>query len=323
MKFFKKTFSIMVAVLMTLSILPISVSAATLKIITQPKTSYTAYNSTAKATVKATGDGLKYTWYYKNSGASKFTKASVTKATYSIKMTDNVKNRQVYCVVKDKKGKSVKSNTATLRMKATITTNTKTAYAQSGKTITISLKAKGDGLKYTWYKKDAGKTKFSKGTITKSSYAVTMNDSAKDRQIYCVVKDKYGITATSNKVYLRMAATIITQPKNATAKNGKTVSVTVKAKGDGLKYTWYKKDSGKSSFTKGTITKPTYAVTMNSSVNGRQIYCVVTDKYNKTAKTNTVSLKLETTSPLTITKQPENTIANIGDEVGFGIVVDG
>ena len=61
MKFAKRTVSVLLAVLMLVSILPLSVSAASLKITTQPKTSYTAYGSTAKATVKATGDGLKYT----------------------------------------------------------------------------------------------------------------------------------------------------------------------------------------------------------------------------------------------------------------------
>ena len=86
-------------------------------ITTQPKTVTVAKNKTAKVTVKAAGDGLKYTWYVKNAGAKKFTKTTVKTAAYSVKMTSSVKNRQVYCVVTDKYGKTVKSNTVTLKMK--------------------------------------------------------------------------------------------------------------------------------------------------------------------------------------------------------------
>lgn len=87
------------------------------KITTQPKTTYTKSGSTAKLSVKAAGDGLTYAWYVKNKGASKFTKVSTTASTYSVKMSSTIKDRQVYCVVKDKYGKTVKSSTVTLKMK--------------------------------------------------------------------------------------------------------------------------------------------------------------------------------------------------------------
>ena len=115
MKSTKQICSIILSVLLLIGMLPTIVYAASLKITTQPKTSYTAYGSTAKATVKATGSGLKYTWYVKSASSSKYKKTSVTKSTYSVKMTDSSKNSKVYCVVKDKKGKSIKSKTVTLK----------------------------------------------------------------------------------------------------------------------------------------------------------------------------------------------------------------
>ena len=117
MKHWTKLLSVILASLMLVSILPLSASAAALKITTQPKTSYTEYGATAKATVKATGDGLKYTWYVKNAGASKYTKSSVTKSTYSVKMTGKVNGRYVYCVVTDKYGKKVQSKTVRVKIK--------------------------------------------------------------------------------------------------------------------------------------------------------------------------------------------------------------
>ena len=322
MKSTKQICSIILSVLLLIGMLPTNVYAASLKITTQPKTSYTAYGSTAKATVKATGSGLKYTWYVKSASSSKYKKTSVTKSTYSVKMTDSSKNSKVYCVVKDKKGKTFKSNKATLRMKATITTQPKTTYAKKGDIAKVTLKAKGDGLKYTWYYKSASSKKYSKSKITKSYYSVTMSDSVNGRKIYCVVTDKYGKSVKSKVVTLRKAATIVTQPKNVTAKSGSTAKITLKAEGEGLKYTWYYKNKNSSKYSKSKITKSYYSVTMTDSVNGRSVYCVVTDKYGKTDKSKAVSLK-KASDPLTITMQPLSTSAMPGDEVGLGIEVTG
>ncbi len=322
MKMTKRILSILLALLMLVAVLPLPVYAATLKITTQPKTSYTEYGATAKATVKAAGDGLKYTWYVKNAGASQYTKSSVTKSTYSVKMSDSTKGRRVYCVVKDKKGKTVKSSTAILRMKATITTEPKTTYAKQGAAAKVTVKAKGDGLKYTWYIKNAGATKYTKSSVTKSTYSATMGDKVNGRYVYCVVTDKYGKTDKSKTVVLRRSATIVTQPKSVKVANGKTAKVTVKAVGDGLKYTWYIKNAGATKYTKSSVTKSTYSVAMSNKVNGRYVYCVVTDKYGKTEKSKTVSLRMKE-SPLTITSQPQSTTAAAGDEVGFAIGVTG
>ena len=78
-----------------------------------------AKGKTATVTVKATGDGLTYQWYYKNASASKF---SYTKTfagnIYTVSKMDSVRNgRQVYCVITDKYGNSVQTNTVTLKMK--------------------------------------------------------------------------------------------------------------------------------------------------------------------------------------------------------------
>ena len=90
---------------------------------------------------------------------------------------------------------------------------------------------------------------------------------------------------------LRIAATVTTQPVSVTVAAGKTAKVSFKAAGDGLTYTWYFKDAGATSFTKTTaFTGNAYSVTMTEARDGRQVYCVVTDKYGKTAKTSTVTL---------------------------------
>ena len=83
--------------------------------------------------------------------------------------------------------------------------------------------------------------------------------------------------------------TITKQPDNVTVANGKTAKVTLTVKGDGLRYTWYYKDSGMSSFKKTDSFKSnTYSVVMNEARNGRRLYCKITDKYGDTIISDTV-----------------------------------
>ena len=83
----------------------------------QPKTVTVKKDKKATTTVKATGDGLRYVWYVKNTGSKKFVKSAITTATYSVTMTAKVKDRQVLCYVYDKYGNRVKSETVVLKMK--------------------------------------------------------------------------------------------------------------------------------------------------------------------------------------------------------------
>ena len=115
---------------------------------TQPKTGYAKMGETVKVSVKAEGTGLKYQWYIKNANSKKYSKSSVTSATYSAKMTEKVKGRRVYCVITDESGNTVQSKTVLLREAVSIIKQPKTTYAQSGKTAKVSVEASGDGLKY-------------------------------------------------------------------------------------------------------------------------------------------------------------------------------
>ncbi|MBR0447919.1 MAG: metallophosphoesterase [Clostridia bacterium] len=163
---------------------------------------YAKLGKSAKVTVKASGDGLTYQWYVKNAGADEYVKSSITSASYSVKMSDKVKGRRVYCVVTDKYGYSVQSKTFILRESVSILTAPKSAKAAIGKTVKTSVKASGDGLTYTWYFKNAGKTKFSKSSVKSATYSTKMSKSANGRQVYCVITDKYGNKVTTSTVKL-------------------------------------------------------------------------------------------------------------------------
>ncbi len=256
---------------------------------------------TASVTVNAEGDGLTYKWYYKNKEMSAFaTTSAFTGNTYSVEMNSTRNGRQVYCVITDKYGNKVTTETVTLTMHTAlkITKQPVSVSAANGATATVTISAAGEGLTYKWYYKSKGMTAFAVTTsFVGNTYSVEMNASRDGRQVYCVITDKYGNKVTTNTVTLTMAGTplkITKQPVSVSAANGAMATVTVSAAGEGLTYKWYYKSKGMTAFAVTTsFVGNTYSVEMNASRNGREIYCVVTDKYGNTVKTETVSLNMK------------------------------
>ena len=268
-----------------------------LKITKQPSSVTVKKGKTAKISFIASGDGLKYYWYYKNAGDKKYTRtSSFTSNTYSVTMNKERSERKVYCLVKDKYGNSAKTDVVTLYMGTPlkITKQPVSVAAASGKTAKVSFTANGDGLRYYWYYKNVGDSKFTRTkSFTSNSYSVTMSNARKGRQVYCVVKDKYGNSVKTDVVTLFKGAIlkITKQPSSVSVHNGETAKVSFTASGNGLKYRWYYKDANKTSYSRTkTFTKNYYNAEMNYKRDGRKIYCVVEDKYGNTVKTNTVTL---------------------------------
>ena len=182
----------------------LTVKRASIKITTQPKTTYAQQGKVAKVTVKATGDGLTYQWYVKNPGSTKYVKSSNTTSTYSVKMSSSVNGRRVLCYVYDAWGNKVQTSSALIRMSATIVTQPKTVTVKKNATAKVTVKAAGDGLTYTWYYKNANSSKYTKVSGSKNYYSVKMTSAVKNRKVYCVVKDKYGKTVQTSTVTLKM-----------------------------------------------------------------------------------------------------------------------
>ena len=165
---------------------------------------YGKYNTKVSIKIGAAGHGLTYAWYIKNANGSAYSKSSTTSSTYVTAINSTSKGRRVYCVVKDKFGKTVRSQTFILRESVSIVTQPKTVYGKNGTVVSTTVKARGDGLKYEWYVKNKGETKYTKSSVTGPTYSTKVTAKSKDRLLSCKVTDKYGKFVRSETVQVKM-----------------------------------------------------------------------------------------------------------------------
>ncbi len=306
------------------SAIPISVTVYGVPKITKDLASVCVKNGQrATVTISATGDGLQYTWYRKDVGEEYFTCIGtyVDGNAYSVTMSDACAKRQVYCVITDQYGTRVTSKTATLYQPVKITKQPSNGLAYSGTTAKVTVKAAGAGLTYRWYVKNPGSDKYVYTSSVKgNTYSVTMNKDRAGRRVLCWVYDKFGNKVQSKSAVLDYKVKITKQPANVCKTNGKTAKVTVKATGSGLKYRWYAKSPGSSKYVYTSSFKgSSYYVTMNNTRAGRQVYCVITDKYGNKVQSKSVSLD----KPVAITKQPKNAIVSVGNQATITVKASG
>lgn len=178
--------------------------------------------------------------------------------------------------------------------------------AKPGEKAMVSVEAEGDSLRYTWYYKDAGKTGFTKSTITSKIYELTIKASNANRVPYCVITDAHGNCVTTDTVNIIHVEPldILRQPEDAYAVPGENAVVSVEASGYPLTYKWYYRNKGSQDFTRSSITSDTYTLTMSEERNGREVYCVITDAHGNSVTTDTVTLNLAVNESLQILTQP-------------------
>ena len=177
-----------------------------IKITKQPvSTKAAAVGETATVSVTATGDITRYDWYYRNKGEKDWTKSVCHTASYSTVMTSARYGRQVYCNVIDKYNRKVKSKEVTLTFDTglKITQDLDSVCVENaGDTARLKVVAEGKGKTYTWYYKNPSWKKWSKSTCTSSTYKTAVTSDRYGREVYCIVRDKYGVTVKSDIIRL-------------------------------------------------------------------------------------------------------------------------
>ncbi len=126
----------------------------------------------------------------------------------------------------------------------------------------------------------------------------------------------YGTASGPFSATTKQIVKITNQYPGLCAYSGDKVSVRIIATGLGLKYKWYYADPGASKFTYlSSVTSNIYSFIMISARNGRRVYCVVTDKYGNSVKSNTFTF--------TMAKRPSSAqLSKLIDQWGNAVAVD-
>ena len=219
-------------------------------------------------------------------------------------------------------------NTTTLK----ITKQPTDVSAAIGDSAIFTVVAEGNNLSYQWQVSssnganwgdtalDGNKT----ATLTVSPVATVHNG----RLYRCVVTDTlFGDTVISNAAKLTVINTspikITTQPIDVDSAVGNSVSFSVIAEGDTLTYQWQlSKDGGMTwgnTSVNGNTSKFINFAIPNADYNGRMFRCVITDVSGHTLASNSATLTLNGVPDVTITSQPQDVSAKVGDTINISV----
>ena len=200
---------------------------------------------------------------------------------------------------------------------AKITTQPKNFVGKAGDNASFVVKASGSGLSYQWQlSDDAGKT-WRNSSVKTADYSVKLSTANNGRYVRCIVTDTYGNQVTSNAASMKISVvTITTQPVDFVTKLGSQVKFTVKASDTDLTYQWQLSDDSGQTWRNSSTKSATYTTTLTSTNNGRQVRCIVTDKYGSTATSKAATMRV---SAVQITSQPTDCVTKVGAQVKFSV----
>jgi YD repeat-containing protein len=201
----------------------------------QPASGTFARNTTATATVTATGPNLQYQWYIGAPGntTQPLSGASTTTASLSIYLP----NTEHFWVRISNACGSVNSAEVWLSVQATISAQSGVAYLNAGSHFNASVTASGTYLQYQWYDGSYGPVGTNSPVFVSAPITVSNNYFA------------YVMSGVATTMSMPVSANICTGPQVATplvSGNGscKTISVSVADPGNVCHYDWYKGESG-------------------------------------------------------------------------------
>jgi len=276
-----------------------AIPAVTLEITGQPESQSAALGEAFNVTVEAQGDDLRYQWYFRNSGSDRWYTSGQRDNSYDDSMTKARMGREIYCVITDAWGNSVKSNHAFLigvpSETLTIVTQPTTQEVSMGEGFCATVEAVGDGLKYQWYFRNRGSDRWYTSGQRDNTYDDIMTKARMGREIYCVITDFWGNRVETEHVFLnavpKVPLAITGQPADVSVPKGDRFCVTVEAQGEGLRYTWYFKNKGSNVWNRSGVTDNTYDDILTTARTDRQVYCVITDQYGNSVTSEVATIR--------------------------------
>ncbi len=279
-------------------------------IASEPADWYGTLGQAPEITVGARGDGLRYQWYYRGAGETKWHKSSDVDACYdSYPLTVERAGREVYCLVTDSAGRKAKSRVAVMDFDVPDGWTGPTIVAQPedwrgllGENPTITFTVEGEELQYQWYYRNKNAEKWAASSDCDDCYdSYPLTAEREGRTVYCVATDKYGFTVTSAEVTMDRfgpegwsGPTIVVQPQDWHGRMGAYPSISVEAEGEELQYQWYYRNKDARKWTASSDRDDCYdSYPLTSVRDGREVYCLITDKYGCTVRSASAFMRAD------------------------------
>lgn len=280
-----------------------------LRIVANPEDAEGAAGENAVFTVAAEGNGLSYQWQYANEGSSVWRTSSMSgndTPEITVPIASYRDGQQYRCVVTDRDGNSVTSESAVIRMiipedTPVITSQPADFVGTAGEMAVFEVEAEGIGLTYQWQYCNEGSNVWRNSSMAGSTTAAISVEIAsyRDGQKYrCVVTSESGYTATSDAAAIVIgvaedAPHITSQPVSYEGAVGETAVFEVKASGTNLKYQWQYANANsniwRTSSMKGNGTS-TLSVPVTAARDGQKYRCVITSGTGRVVTTETAVL---------------------------------
>ena len=202
---------------------------------------------------KAVGTGLLYRWYYRQPGSEDWIRLpGENGTTLTLTAEKRLNGNRYMCEVLNRGGVEL-----TERAKLTVISKPVIIYQPSAQTapegnkVTFSVTASGEQMSYQWYRKTPNSSSWDKvNSGTSSRLTLTATEAHDGTRYRCVVSNQAGKVTTSDaKLTVLYKPTITTEPKDASVVKGKYTTFSVRATGGQLKYQWYMRLKGESSWT--------------------------------------------------------------------------
>lgn len=278
--------------------------------------------------VRASGDGLKYQWYFRQRQSNVwFPLAGHTGSDISLTAFPALSGGKLRCEVTDRSGNKTTSlpTDITVNDKINITLQPKDTTVSPGEKVILRTATDADGAHFQWYgdkgdgfgwKKLAGQT---------SSEFVGMADSPwHGMKLRCMITAD-GCPAVFSKVAVITVNNLLTltsSPKDISAPSGEKVKFTVKASGRDLKYQWMRMDKGKDVWVSWKGQNGQSAeLPAERDWHRMKVRCDVSDCTGKTISSDTADVWI--TDALDILRQPRSVTVRAYELTDFSVIAQG
>lgn len=275
--------------------------------------------------IDAQGGGtVSYQWQYKLANSNEWrtpSQASAMTADYTFKLKPSYDNMQVRCIVSDKYGFEVISETRNVNVFA-LTSQPADAVVTAGQTVNFDVDAIGKDLTYQWYYKrpNASWRKVTVKGYNTSSLPITGGEKNNGTSYRCVITDNMGNSITSSPAVITVVSTlqIIGLSDDVYGKGGTEATFHIDAVGQGdLTYQWQYKLAGESKWrtpAQASAKTTDYVFKLRTSYDNIEVRCIVKD-----AVGNTCTSDVRKANVFAITKQPNHVFAVLGENVTFAV----